>query len=249
MVDVFRHFHPSAEGRYTCWHQFTNKRYINEGARIDFTLVDSSLLQYVQKGNVDSLRCSSSQEDANSEIAALCAATANGGFQPVSFEGGGIIESNLDTLDTQFGTPHTGMIYTPPSFSDHIAISLLLDDDCCSHDMKLNEQDPGTRKAQLHKSQKSISSFFTTPSSTNSHKQASTSSATKKPFASKSLKRKGIQSFFPVKAADCDSSSSEKRPKVTSTTTPAKKSNGAPLKSNLPKRPCTSILNHFTQKK
>jgi hypothetical protein len=199
MVDAFRHFYPSAEGRYTCWNQFTNRRYFNEGARIDFTLVDKSLLQYVQRGNVDSLRCCSSEHDPNSESAALCVATANGGFQAVSFQGGGIIESSQDALDTQFGIPHTGMIYTPPSFSDHTAISLLLNDECISRQLKLDEHDSATRKTQPHKSQKSISSFFTASSSTDTPKQTS---ATKKPFAPTSVKRKGIQNFFSTKKAN-----------------------------------------------
>jgi hypothetical protein len=108
MVDTFRHFYPSAEGRYTCWCQFTNKRYTNEGARIDYTFVDQSLLKYVLKGNVESLRVSSDQDQSNSESAALAAATANGRFHPVSFEGGGIVEAKISTLDSQFGTPHTG---------------------------------------------------------------------------------------------------------------------------------------------
>lgn len=108
MVDAFRHFYPSAEGRFSCWNQFTNRRYSNEGARIDYTLVDQSLLKYILKGDVESLRTCSEQENPDSEAAALSAATANGRFQPVSFEGGGIVEATLATLDTQFGTPHTG---------------------------------------------------------------------------------------------------------------------------------------------
>merc|ERR1711865_1076404 len=48
MVDAFRYYYPHAEGRYTCWCQFTNKRYTNEGARIDYTIIDKSLLPYIQ---------------------------------------------------------------------------------------------------------------------------------------------------------------------------------------------------------
>merc|ERR1711865_779088 len=47
-VDAFRYYYPHAEGRYTCWCQFTNKRYTNEGARIDYTIIDKSLLPYIQ---------------------------------------------------------------------------------------------------------------------------------------------------------------------------------------------------------
>jgi hypothetical protein len=234
MDDAFRHFYPLAEGRYTCWNQFTNRRYTNEGARIDYTLVDRSLLTYVLKGNVDSLRVCSDQDqdDSNSETAALSAATANKGFQPVSFQGGGIVEASQTTLDTQFGTPHTGMIYTPPSFSDHIAISLLLDSDCCSPDLALNVSDPTTRKAQPHKTQKSIKSFFGAVSSQTANQKKSSSDSTVLGIPN-AQKRSGIQSFFAPKSTDIGTSNQAKRPKV----------NASPST----KKP--SVLNHFAPKK
>lgn len=161
MVDAFRHFHPNAEGRFTCWDQFRNRRYYNEGARIDFTLIDPPLLKYLQQGEVKSLRCAcTGQHDPDSENAAFCAATADGQFQAVSFQGGGIVESSMATLNTQFGVPHTGMIYTPPSFSDHIAISMLLDDACCAGNLKLAANDRTTKAAQPHKKVRPIHSYF-----------------------------------------------------------------------------------------
>ena len=197
MVDAFRHFYPEARGRFTVWHQFTNCRYINDGSRIDLTLVDRSLFDHVRKGDVPGLRCCSRagnsaivkkgengavpppaapaqqrREDGReyhlTEEAALAAATANGRFEPASFEGGGIQEVPQETLDSQFeGLPHTGMIYTPPSFSDHIGISLLLDDSGVpgARGLTLDERDSATRKAQPHKLQKTIASFFGTSSS------------------------------------------------------------------------------------
>jgi exonuclease III len=162
MVDAFRYIYPTAEGRFTCWHQFTNRRYVNDGSRIDATLVDRDLVPYIRKGNVESLRCGAIEvklEDPLSEQAALEAATANGRFQPVSFEGGGIQDVTREALLTQFGEPHTGMVYTPPSFSDHIAISLLMEDSILPRDLTL-EADAATRKAQPHKLQKSIAACF-----------------------------------------------------------------------------------------
>ena len=161
MVDIFRHFYPKAEARFTCWHQFTNRRYVNDGSRIDYTLVDRCLLEHVQQG-MDTLRCCASTTDNNplSEAAALSAVTANGQFRPVSFEGGGIQEATQVALDTQFGPPHSGMIYTPPSFSDHIAISLLMQDSILPTNQVLDIKDADTRKTQPHKLQKSIASFF-----------------------------------------------------------------------------------------
>lgn len=167
MVDPMRYLYPTAEARFTCWNQFTNQRYVNNGIRIDYTLVDKALLEFVSKGNVSSLRsCGDSTDvDPLSERAALKAATADGKFEPVSFEGGGITDVSQRVLDTQFGPPHTGMIYTPPSFSDHIAISLLLEKDDLllsnSAPLVLLENDSKTRKAQPHKKQQTIASFFT----------------------------------------------------------------------------------------
>lgn len=111
MVDTMRHFYPDAKARFTIWDQFRNRRYENQGARIDFTIVDRALLLLVQKG-ADALRCAcQGRHDRNSEEAALCAATAGGRFQAVSFDGGGIIEATQAALDTQFGDKHTGIIY------------------------------------------------------------------------------------------------------------------------------------------
>jgi hypothetical protein len=71
-----------------------------------------------------------------------------------------IVSLVREALDTQFGPAHTGIVYTPPSFSDHIGVSLLLDDVMLPRDLVLNESDAATRKAQPHKLQKSIVSFF-----------------------------------------------------------------------------------------
>ncbi len=168
MVDPMRYFYPTAEARFTCWDQLTNQRYVNSGIRIDYTLIDKPLLDFVARGDVSSLRSygDPTTVDPLSENAALKAATADGKFEPVSFEGGGITDVSQRVLDTQFGSPHTGMIYTPPSFSDHIAISLLFERDevlLSSPDntpLVLQEQDIATRKAQPHKKQQTIASFF-----------------------------------------------------------------------------------------
>jgi hypothetical protein len=51
MVDTFAHCHPHAMERFTCWDQSTNRRYVNEGSRIDYVLVDGSLLPCLQRGS------------------------------------------------------------------------------------------------------------------------------------------------------------------------------------------------------
>ena len=199
MVDCFRHYYPNAQGRFTCWDQSKNKRYENRGGRIDYTLIDKSLLGHLQQGEVSSLRCGGCDgrycQDSNSEAASLCAATANGRFQPISFQGGGIIEASQKALDSQFGTSATTHIYTPPSFSDHIAVSVLLDDSVCSYSLELSEQDKPTRAAQPHKKVRNINTYFSAAGSTSSKqkslgKQPGTKTTTNVPQTSVT-KRKG----------------------------------------------------------
>jgi len=45
MVDSFVEFFPNARGRFTSWEQYTNGRYVNEGARLDYILVDEALFR------------------------------------------------------------------------------------------------------------------------------------------------------------------------------------------------------------
>jgi len=71
-----------------------------------------------------------------------------------------MVEATRDALDSQFGVPHTGHIYTPPTFSDHIAVSVLFHDDVMPDRHQKLQNDAATRKAQPHKQQKSIASFF-----------------------------------------------------------------------------------------
>lgn len=136
--------------RFTCWSQQTNARYDNLGVRIDYTLVDKSLLPYVCKGNVPSLRCYTQSCDSSidkesyslTEEAAFQAATANGAFQGASFLGGGIASASQSTLDTQFGAPHSGIVYTPPTYSDHVGVSLLLNETCSDNQKNKEENEP-----------------------------------------------------------------------------------------------------------
>jgi len=185
--------------RFTCWHQFTNKRYTNEGGRIDFTFVDKSLLEHVENSDNRTLRCGKQPHECPlGDEAALMAATANGLFVGGSFAGGGIAVPTQSALDTQFGPPHTGMIYTPPTYSDHIAVSLKMNDNFSDSlgEMVLDEKDSATRKSQPHKKQRSIAAFFA-PAAKSSNgsgsfyeKKRSSSGASVVP------KKKTLNSFF-----------------------------------------------------
>lgn len=50
MVDTFALVRPQARDRFTCWEQYRNRRYINEGSRIDYFLVDATLAGLVLPG-------------------------------------------------------------------------------------------------------------------------------------------------------------------------------------------------------
>merc|ERR1712183_774399 len=135
-------------------------------------------MEMIQSNEGQTLRCGREQphETPLGEEAALMAATANGMFEGGSFAGGGIAAATKRALDTQFGDgkPHTGLIYTPPSYSDHIAVSLLMKDDFRDYvgQLKLGN-DSLTRKAQPHKKQRSIASFFGNTKGSLSNKQSS----------------------------------------------------------------------------
>lgn len=120
MVDAFRHLYPNAKGRYTCWCQRTNRRQENDGLRIDYTLLDQELVQYIQSDGSQKLRCcnyANADTMFGSEEAALHAATASGQFRGAGYEGGGIADATQQALATQFGDIHTGIIYTAPQYS------------------------------------------------------------------------------------------------------------------------------------
>jgi hypothetical protein len=77
MIDAFCFYYPNVQGRYTCWNQYTNKRVVNDGARIDYTLVDKELEPFMKQGAP--LR-GGADGDPNTDTAAFNAVTANGGY-------------------------------------------------------------------------------------------------------------------------------------------------------------------------
>uniref|UniRef100_A0A7S1BYX7 Endonuclease/exonuclease/phosphatase domain-containing protein n=2 Tax=Corethron hystrix TaxID=216773 RepID=A0A7S1BYX7_9STRA len=180
MIDTFRHFYPSAEGRFTCWSQEKNNRFLNKGTRLDYILCDSSIKNYIEKGN-SNLRCGG-VKSANpwSARAAAIAATANGQFQEASLLGGGMPAASRTAIETQFGPDHTGIVYTPPTYSDHVAVSLLFKKEfrpASSDNISISSK----KDAQPHRSQPSISSFFSVDisgSSCNKSKKRSKSDKT-----------------------------------------------------------------------
>ncbi|ORX89359.1 DNase I-like protein [Basidiobolus meristosporus CBS 931.73] len=52
MVDLFRHFHPGEEKKYTCWNTKINARPANFGTRIDYILVNEGLLKWFKSCDI-----------------------------------------------------------------------------------------------------------------------------------------------------------------------------------------------------
>eukprot|EP00757_Euglenozoa_sp_SAG-D1_P023475 gene23475-184_t len=57
------------------------------------------------------------------------AVTANDQYRAAPFDGSGTPEVEQWVLDEHFALPHTGMIFTPPKYSDHIGVSCLMNTD------------------------------------------------------------------------------------------------------------------------
>ena len=121
MVDSFAALHPHARHRFTCWDQYRNQRYQNVGKRIDYLLLDESLYKHALPG--------APLIEDETESGAKRAATACGRWLPAATHGPmmGVQEAPMTTHDTQFQPPHSGILYTPPAASDHVATTLLLD--------------------------------------------------------------------------------------------------------------------------
>ena len=154
-IDTFSYFHPKASDRFTCWDQYKNRRYANEGTRIDYILADQTLAPRLLPG--PSLVCGQGM-DPDSPMSALWAATAGGLWAAAPFDGSGIGDAPMHAYSIQFHPPHTGMIYTPPQFSDHVGVSLLLQRGDPDVDLVLDTR--SCRSCLPHLRQQSVKSFF-----------------------------------------------------------------------------------------
>eukprot|EP00045_Choanoeca_perplexa_P012587 m.138058 g.138058 ORF g.138058 m.138058 type:complete len:455 (-) comp16064_c0_seq1:190-1554(-) len=209
LIDTFTALHPTAQSRFTCWDQYKNKRYENKGARIDYILVDQQLQHVLTTAwqpaacQLDQEQCppclqsrlertetgknpptclvgSQSQRCVWSDPAALAATIAQGRWKPAPFDGSGINEGQPKDYMYQFQTPHTGMVYTPPTYSDHIGVSTVL---------KLQigpvslASDAATRRARPYLSQARISDFVKRPSGARAEGESASTSGHAQMFA------------------------------------------------------------------
>jgi hypothetical protein len=89
MVDTFAAVRPDAQERFTCWNQYTNTRYENDGARIDYVFVDEPLFrERVLPGAP--LSTGGKGGDPDAPAAALAAVTSGGAWKMAPFDGSGI---------------------------------------------------------------------------------------------------------------------------------------------------------------
>mmetsp|Transcript_125535 Transcript_125535/g.287612 ORF Transcript_125535/g.287612 Transcript_125535/m.287612 type:complete len:411 (+) Transcript_125535:414-1646(+) len=157
LCDAFAEARPNAKGRFTIWDQSVNNRYINVGSRIDLFVLDRQWWE--AEGVVGGDLAGTMDGDGDSWAAARRGCTAFGGFQPAPYGGGGIPEAPQSAYEAMFMSPHTGILYTSPEASDHVAVSLCLRSTANGSSLEL-AKDAATKSAQPHKRQSSIMNFF-----------------------------------------------------------------------------------------
>ncbi|OWZ18710.1 Exodeoxyribonuclease III [Phytophthora megakarya] len=59
MFDTFRYFHPNQRKAFTCWNTVTGARQTNYGTRIDYIILDPTLLEYVSSCSIEAERLGS----------------------------------------------------------------------------------------------------------------------------------------------------------------------------------------------
>ena len=191
MVDTFRQLHPDAEGRYTCFYQYTNRRYDNEGSRIDYVLADRSLADCLSSppltlscgdpAKLDKLLPAATTRAVFEKTfdAAALAATFSGGFRPAPMEGGGMEEASSSGILSQF-QPTSGIIYTPPQYSDHLAIEATFEFPPKFFPPHPAALLPGSAATQPHLAQRTLFDSFGGGTAKPSNPFASSKSAPKK---------------------------------------------------------------------
>lgn len=153
---------PGTSERFTVWNTRTNQRYSNAGSRLDYILVDSRLT--VERNSAASQRlfgcdCPTS-ECAKPQRCGWQASTAFGRWQPAPMQGGGLPEATTADFNSQFrpkGGAHTGILYTPPGCSDHVAVSCVLSTSV--PELTLDLKDARTRLARPYAKQRSLMDF------------------------------------------------------------------------------------------
>lgn len=163
-LDTFAECHQKAEQRFTYWTQLANMRYCNKGSRLDYILCDKKMRPLLVPKAV--LAGEAEGCEAHTAEAAWNAATQygrwHGAHKVQKSDGGGLSlqQDDMKLNDTQFREPHTGILYTPPKYSDHVPVC------ACFEGLKLQLLQPDatrwieTRGAQPWTSQATLTALF-----------------------------------------------------------------------------------------
>ena len=179
--------------------QTTNRRYDNEGGRIDYVLADASLASLLVKdrgtlgcgdpkklGALLERRGVNREEFENTFEAAAAAATFTGGFLPAPTTGGGMAEASKAALLSQFDhTQNEGIVYTPPQYSDHLAVHATFDVPAGFFPVGDAARLVDGGGTQPHRAQKTLFDAFKGKPS-NPSSSSSSSSSSRNPFATTS---------------------------------------------------------------
>ncbi|CAE7255006.1 unnamed protein product, partial [Symbiodinium sp. CCMP2456] len=150
-VDTFAFCHGAAcLGRYTQWNQTANSRFSNIGARLDYILCDTSMQKHLVRTPTSELAGSSPLHAAETAEAAQNAATCFGAWHSAPAcgrlrasktddDGLGLQKDDMRLNNSQFRSPHTGILYTPPRYSDHVAVCAHFEGLCLGGVVALSE--------------------------------------------------------------------------------------------------------------
>lgn len=163
LLDTFSSCHELALERFTCWMQLANLRYCNKGTRLDYILCDKRLQPFLVPGTLAGASKEHGVSEAYSAEAAWNATTHfgrwHGAHQVQKGDGGGLSlqQDDMKLNDSQFRAPHTGILYTPPKYSDHVPV--------CAHFKGLElpgplPVSPLEKATQPWRSQATLSTFF-----------------------------------------------------------------------------------------
>ncbi|KAH9260646.1 hypothetical protein BASA81_001113 [Batrachochytrium salamandrivorans] len=155
---------PNTSERFTVWNTRTNQRYSNAGSRLDYVLVDKRLTIQPNSNQQQRLFGCDCLTDlcAKPKRCGWQASTAFGRWQPAPMQGGGLPEATTADFNSQFrpkGGAHTGILYTPPGCSDHVAVSCVLSPSPSLQDLVLDNKDSGTKLARPYAKQRSLMDF------------------------------------------------------------------------------------------
>eukprot|EP00439_Symbiodinium_sp_Y106_P024591 s1013_g3.t1 len=169
-VDTFALCHGAAcLGRYTQWNHIANSRFLNLGARLDYILCDTSMQKHLVRTPTSELAGSSSLHAAETAEAAKNAATCFGAWHSAPAcgrlraskdddDGLGLQKDDMRLNNSQFRSPHTGILYTPPRYSDHVPVCARFEGLRLGGVVALSEAE--SRRTQPCSSQATLTNFF-----------------------------------------------------------------------------------------